>query len=240
MKDIWVCACTTEMLNSSDTVSSGVIRGLQGKILTSCDHLLLHGENVKTKNLIINENTKLISKKQEWFSVQCCRCRAFVGRSEIMNNRTVTNVKLYKHAISSSIAGKNAFSYHSLETYASSLLLQSMSNHHGYRFVFCNLKKRSILYVTVLNWNVLHVANCPTSPYTHPFPCIKVLFTESKTKIEKYQNENDVYELLLCEEECYDIVGLLTQRHLNLPTSQNKVLDLKCSYMYYVPLEEEF
>lgn len=238
MKDIWVCACTTEMLNSSKTISTGHIRGQEGKILIGSDHILMHGTDVNISLLAEDKNASITSRKLEWKGLQCCRCRSIVGRYEINTEKRMSNIVLYKHALRTSLSGTNAFSYHQLETYISSQILQNISN-YGYRYVIRNLNNReNIVYINVLNWNMLMHTNSVSNQYTHPFPCIRLTLIEEELATKSYKEEHNFGVLFLPEEDCYSILILLNERSNALPPPYRFLGGLKASYIHYVPFEE--
>lgn len=243
MKDIWVCACTSDLLNSSRTIASGIIRAQKDKVFVGADHILLHGSNIQQLSLIELKSTKLVSKKRTWVDIQCIRCLCNIGKHEIIepNQTSFENVLLYKHQITTSKSiSNNSFGEHNFETFFSVQILKSIFTNNIYRFLIRDIESRNyIVYITILNWNILHLTNIsPLSDQTLK-PCIKIIFKDlrqSKEDISEFIQSYEVIDLNI--QSCLQLLGVLAKRNKSLPKDQKNIKDMKHSYLYYLPFED--
>lgn len=244
MKDIWVCACTSDLLNASETIASGIIRAQKGKIFVGADHILLHGSNINQLSLCELKSTKIVRKKRTWIDVQCSRCLCNIGKHEIIesNQKYFENVELYKHQITTSKSTSNrnnSFGEHNLETFFSVQILKSIFTNNVYRFLIRDIESRNfIMHITILNWNILHLTNISSNKETLK-PCIKIMYKdlrESKEDISQFIQSYEVIDLNI--QTCLQVLMVIAKRNQSLPKDQRKIKDMNQSYLYYLPLED--
>lgn len=89
LKDLWVCACTSEMMRNNAALSSldnGDIRARAGMVLVGFNHLLVHKSNLQTRSLCESATSALFEGNKKWIPVLCRRCFTELGRLESVTN----------------------------------------------------------------------------------------------------------------------------------------------------------
>eukprot|EP01122_Echinamoeba_exundans_P006669 TRINITY_DN1924_c0_g1_i2.p1 TRINITY_DN1924_c0_g1~~TRINITY_DN1924_c0_g1_i2.p1 ORF type:complete len:382 (+),score=34.76 TRINITY_DN1924_c0_g1_i2:121-1266(+) len=168
LKEVWVCACTSNMLHNSPTLHNihssthGSIPAREGALFEGLNHVLIHKSDLDPSSVLVDTSILYQEKRSRWAQVLCNRCMSSMGSlllAPALNGSqpASTDMKLYKHAIhiaSEKNDAVNLYQEHSVASLLASALFQAVRAHAAYHFV---VKSRISMYakirITVVSWN---------------------------------------------------------------------------------------